>query len=368
MKRLVRAGIVAAFAATASLLVAAPVGAATRHVHAGESIQLAIDQAKPGDKIVVDPGVYAENLTITKNNLTLLGAGIHATILQPGVTHPSPCVDPSDPSTVNGICVLGEVDFSTFAPIGQPVKGTKIDGFTVQGFPGFGVFLYHADESSVTNTEAADNDGYGISGFVLSGVRFEDDIAHDNGEPGLYVGDSPRANAHIVGNTSYANGVGGPEGIGILLRDSSHGDVRENNVYDNCAGIVFADTGEDPVPVEHWDAAHNSILHNNGVCTGEEEGPPPMSGVGILLLGGQHINLHDNTVLGNAGATFPFSGGIVVLDSSGIGGSAPEHDHVNHNTAHDNVPFDVFWDGSGSHNSFKGNDCTTSLPSWICGS
>jgi len=359
-------GFTAATAAVVFLVFAGSAAAATHHVHPGQSIQAAIDQAKPGDTIVVDPGVYSENLTITKDKLKLEGAGMGETILQPGVVHPSVCVDPSDPSTVNGICVVGDVDFATGAPIGDAVKGTKIDGFTIHGFPGFGVFFFHADNSSVTNTEAADNEGYGISGFVLSGVKFEDDVAHGNGEPGFYVGDSPQAGAHVVGNTAYANGVGGPEGIGILLRDSSHGEVRDNTVYDNCAGIVFADTGDNPDPVTHWDAAHNSSNHNNGVCTGEDEGPPAMSGLGIALLGGQHLNLHENTVLDNVGGSFPFSGGIVVLDSTAIGGGAPEHDHVDHNTAHGNAPFDVFWDGSGSHNSFDHNDCTTSVPASIC--
>ncbi len=340
--------------------------AATHHVHPGQSIQAAIDQAKPGDTIVVDPGVYSENLTIMRNNLTLRGGGIGATILQPGVVHPSICVDPSDPSTVNGICVLGGIDFSTGAPVGDAVTGMKIDGFTIHGFPGFGVFLFHADNSSVTNTEAFDNVGYGISGFVLSGIRYEDDSAHDNGEPGFYIGDSPRASAHVVHNVSYRNAAGGEEGIGILLRDSSHGDVRDNTVYDNCAGIVFADTGENPAPVEHWDAARNWSAHNNAVCEGEPGGAPSMSGLGIALLGGQHVHVHDNAVLDNVGGSFPFSGGIAVFDSTVIGGSQPAHDHVDHNTAHGNAPFDVFWDGSGSHDTFDGNDCGTSLPSWIC--
>jgi parallel beta-helix repeat protein len=367
MNRPLRMGVSAAFAAF-SLAVAGTAAAATYHVHPGESIQAAIDAAKPGDRIVVDPGVYSENLTITKDNLTLQGAGIGATILQPGIVHASPCVDPSDPSTVDGICVLGGVD-AQFQPAGRAVRRTRIDGFTVRGFPGYGVYLYHADNSEVTSTEAAANGDYGISGFHLSGVRYEDDIAHDNGAPGFYVGDSPHANAQVVHNIAYANVTTHVEGIGILLRDSSHGEVRDNTVYGNCAGIVFVDSGENPDPLEHWDGAGNWVAHNDAACGPEPGGgAPPLQGAGIVVAGGHHVNLHDNTVLENLGtfATFPFANGISVFDSTGIGGSPPEHVHVQHNTVHGNTPFDVFWDGSGSGNQFNGNDCTTSMPAWIC--
>jgi parallel beta-helix repeat protein len=365
MNRASRAFVCLLVSAATFLLAAGAAEAKTWHVHPGQSIQAAIDQAKPGDTIVVDAGVYSENLTITKDGLKLRGAGIGETILQPGVVHASPCVDPNDPSSVNGICVLGHVDFATNT-LGAPVKGTKIEGFSIHGFPGFGVFLFDAAESSVTDTEAFDNAGYGISGFHLSGIRFEHDSAHGNGEPGFYVGDSPHANAHVVHNVSYGNGRGGEDGAGILIRDSSHGEVRDNTVYDNCAGIVFVDSGENPDPLQHWEGANNSSEHNNAVCAGEPGGAPPFAGLGIGLLGGQHVHLHDNTVLGNVGGSFPFSGGITVVNTTGIGGSAPQHDHVDHNTAHGNAPFDVFWDGSGSKNTFKHNDCTTSVPPWIC--
>src|SRR5437899_2328712 len=90
-----------------SLALAAPANAANHDVRPGQSIQAAIDAAKPGDSIYVHPGVYHENVAITKDNLTLRGAGGGQSVLAPPAHRKNnACVDPSDP-TVNGFCVVG---------------------------------------------------------------------------------------------------------------------------------------------------------------------------------------------------------------------------------------------------------------------
>src|SRR5215210_9180900 len=95
--------------AAAAVVLAAPAGAATHRVGPGESIQAAIDAADEGDTIAVRPGTYHENLTITKDGITLRGSRDGDTVLMPAASPtPSPCVDPSDPASVNGVCVLGE--------------------------------------------------------------------------------------------------------------------------------------------------------------------------------------------------------------------------------------------------------------------
>ncbi len=351
MRHLLATFLAIPLTAAIALVGVQPAYAATAHVGPGQSIQAAITAASPGDTIVVAAGTYRENLTITKDRIKLRGAGAGRTILKPAtVPNPSPCT--FSPSSVNGICSVRNT-------------GTNIEGFTVAEFSGFGILFFQAADLTVARSEARKNGSYGISGFVLSGVRFLNNTARDNGEPGFYIGDSPNANATVTGNTAFNNGVGGPEGFGILIRDASNGVVRNNNVWGNCAGIVFANTGA-PGGVENWVASGNRVSKNNGPCTGESGGPPPTSGIGIWLLGTNNVRVHHNAVNGNvpSGITAA-SGGIVVSSSAALGGSPPTNNRVDGNSAHENS-VDIFWDETGSNNTFKHNDCDRSQPAWIC--
>lgn len=330
--------VLAALGAATAFGVAPAANAAIVHVHPGQSIQDAIDAAEPGDTIAVAPGVYRENLTITTDRLTLRGAGDRRTVLKPAET-PTASFCTED-GAVNGICVVGHFDAN--GPT-DPIVGTKIKRMVVDGFAGFGIALFNAKNSTVAHSVARNNEEYGISGFVLEEVRFLYNAAHHNGEPGFYIGDSPDADAVVIGNRSHHNV--GPEGFGFLFRDASEGVVRDNQAWDNCAGMVFADTGENPEPLSDWRAWDNVVSHNNASCTGETGGPPPTSGIGFLLLGGDHIVVKENLVRRNE-PTGPSiaSGGIAMISSTAIGGSDPTANRIVRNSVRLNSPFDILWE------------------------
>jgi Right handed beta helix region len=352
----------------ALLVLAAPAGAWTRDVHPGESIQAAIDAANPGDTINVAAGVYHENLTITKDGINLRGEGASAagTVLTPGATPtPSICTDPES-GAVNGICVAGELNPQTGEP-GRPVQGVTIKGFLVDGYSGDGVVAFVANDLTVKGTKARNNQGYGISGFQLSGVRFKHDVARDNGEPGFYVGDSPHADALLIGNAAIHNGAGSQEGFGFFLRDSSEGFVKGNFATANCIGFVFLDSGENPDPVNDWTAKHNVAFANNEACPSGSEGGPSTSGTGIALGGTHNVTVRRNLVFDNKPSLEnPFAGGIVVASTTALGGADPSDNVVKKNLAHDNAPADIVWDGTGQGNVFDRNLCGTSIPDGLC--
>jgi hypothetical protein len=123
----------------------------------------------------------------------------------------------------------------------------------------------------------------------------------DNGEPGLYIGDSPHADAVVAGNVALHNGVGSGEGIGILLRDASEGVLHHDQVEGNCVGIVLLETGASD-PAGDWTIQDNHVAANNGVCppnTEEGEAGPSFSGLGILVWGGHDAEVQHNQVVDN---------------------------------------------------------------------
>jgi Right handed beta helix region len=339
--------------------------AATLVVHPGQSIQAAVNRAHPGDTVRLTAGVFHQNVTIQKRiKLVGAGPGRHGSRLVAGaVPVPSVC---TSGSSVHGICVAGQFDQS--GTPGAPVRGVTIRDLSVHGFGGFGVGLFNANGTTVRRVAAIGNAEYGISGFVLHGVRFINSLARLNGAPGFYIGDSPQANAVVTGNRAFGNGTSGVEGIGFLFRDSSWGRVWGNTARNNCAGMIFVDTSENPAPATHWTAWGNTASHNNHACAAEQGGGvPPLSGIGITLFGASHSVLSGNWVNNNQpSGPSVFSGGIIVASSTLAGGGDPAGDLVKRNHAHGNSPFDILFDQSGSNNRFVNNDCGTSNPAGIC--
>jgi hypothetical protein len=174
----------------------------------------------------VAAGTFHENVSITKDDITLRGAGSGAggTVLMPAATPtPSACLEPGS-TEIHGVCVIGQIDFATEQP-GRPIHDVTVRDLAIEGFSGWGVAAFNVGHLIVRHVEARGNAGYGISGFILTEVRFLDNVVMENGEPGFYIGDSPHADAVVAGNVALHNGVGSGEGFGILLRDATDGVV-----------------------------------------------------------------------------------------------------------------------------------------------
>jgi parallel beta-helix repeat protein len=241
------------------------------------------------------------------------------------------------------------------------VVGTTIQNRHIDGFPGEGIFMNAVGDSRIVSNTSWDNGGYGIAGFFQTGGAYVDNTAYNNGEPGIYLGDSPEANYVVSHNTTWGNQYG------LFIRDSGHAVITDNVSHDNCVGILLLDTN-DPNLESNDITQNNTVSHNDKACAAGQDGPA-LSGIGIGIVGGVDMIVRSNTVNDNApSGESLISGGIVMLDGASTGGGqGPTGNAINYNHASGNAGFDIFWDRSGSDNHFFKNVCGTSNPKFICG-
>lgn len=352
MKRLFGIALLALGLLAATVGLATPAHAATIVVGPGESIQGAVNRAEPGDTIQVLAGVYHESVRVTKNHLTLLGVGgsPQGTVLRP------PGESPRCFNGAIGICIFGSQTDQGM----KPLVGTTVEGFRFEDFPAFGAMGFGARNTTFRDNVATGNGEYGIACFTCGDINYVHNRAFGNHFAGLYIGDSPNSKATVIHNVVYDNGQ-----YGMFLRDAQVGVVNDNQVFGNCAGIFLLNTGS-PNAASGWHVLNNRVHHNDKACPATDF-DPPVSGIGIWLLGARNNDVAHNRVWENSptGPTFT-SGGIVLQSSAEFGGSPSSNNEIRSNQIFRNHQADIFWDGEGNGNEFRKNQCNTSVPPQLC--
>jgi parallel beta-helix repeat protein len=226
----------------------------------------------------------------------------------------------------------------------------------------FGVLIADAPETKILSNDITDSTFGGMAIIDSTGTKIVSNDVSRFGNTGITIFGPEGANndAKVVGNRISR----GP--WGIWVGGAHHGSIAGNTIHDNCAGMFFeAFPG---LPVGGFEVKANTVENNTRKCpTGIEEGRAAFSGIGIALLGASGMEVTANHLSGNipSGPT-PVSGGVVVSTNPFGGGSAkPRNNSVTGNTFGRNKP-DIFWDGSGSGNSFVANLCNTSVPTRLC--
>ncbi|WP_426367718.1 right-handed parallel beta-helix repeat-containing protein [Streptomyces sp. E-08] len=341
-------------ALTASGLGAAAPTAGHGTVHRvkpGESIQKAVDSARPGDTILLAPGTYRESVSITTPNLTLRGSSVFRTVIAPAAT---PGTD-ACAKAGNGICVTGTE--------ARPVEDVTVRSLTLRGFAANGLWAKWTDRLEVRGVTAESNGTWGIAQERSVRGVLRHNVARNNGDAGLFLANTVTEEGGATdthGTVVSGNRVSGNR-IGITVRRLRNLTVDHNEATGNCAAVFVV--GDESTPRAGAMTVRRNHIHENNKLCPKTPRLPALQGSGIVLTGAEDTVVERNRVEDNVGSS-PLSGGIVLFKS--FVGVPNERIEIRDNVALRNGAADLADRDTGKTNTFRGNTCGVSQPAGMC--
>ncbi len=203
-----------------------------------KTIQAAIGTAVAGDTIVVAPGLYQENVSISVA-LTLQGAKVGVDPHRAGISGPNPASrNPADPSTES--IIDGN---STGIPVSFGANNCVLDGFTVKNGNGLGIFMPgNFGNLTIVNNIITGN-VIGISANCNAPCLIQHNLFDSNNAPGSAGGagiytDSITQDLTIDSNEFRNHTVNNPSIFAATLqRTHINLTYTHNYLHDNAYGV-----------------------------------------------------------------------------------------------------------------------------------
>jgi parallel beta-helix repeat protein len=328
---------------------------ATFRVAPGQSIQAAIDRCRPGDRVEIEPGVYRETVVIDTAGITLVGIGRNG-----------------ERPVLDGGGTMADAIVGSGSDL-------VIEGLTIRNYAGNGISTNKA-ERLVFRDLVLDATGlYGIYPVECSGVLVEGCTVSGIQDAGIYVGSSRDV---VVRNNEVFSNV-----AGIEIENCVGALVANNSAHHNTTGILVFVLPNNPSKVgSDCRVINNRVWANNHENFGKPgsivAGLP--NGVGILVMAADRtevtqnrVSEHDSygiVVVGLATARLPTKHKLDVEPNSDQTVIAANEYKDNGRHPHKMFPAslgavggDLFWDGSGSGNTWRESRGLTAFPKNLLG-
>ncbi len=307
---------------------APPAGKVVRVPEDAPTIQRAVDRARAGDLVLVDPGEYHESVRVRTPYLTIRGRDRGGVILDGGFR------------LANGIHVLD-------------ADGVALENLTARHFTTNGFYWTGVDGYRGSYLTAYANGDYGVYAFGSVHGRFEHSYAGGHPDSGFYIGQCRPCHAVIEDVLAEDNALG-------YSGTNAGGDLHIVNSEwrDNMSGIAPNTLDSELLAPQRGVTIEGNIVHHNDNLEAPAKALQyPSIGTGILLAGGS-----DNVVRGNL-VTDHRNYGIALLPNLDQRIWIAEGNRVTGNRVERSGRADlVLGAPAGRGNCFGGNDFRTSLP------
>jgi parallel beta-helix repeat protein len=317
-------------------------------VEDGETIQAAVDRARPGDTILVPYGVYHERVVVDFNDITLLGV--------PNGAGEWPVLDGQEELSEAVISSGNNFEVGFFRVVNYTDNGILVEGVT-------GVYLHdiYAENIGIYGLYPVQSTDVLIERAEVIGVR----------DAGIYAGQCE----NVVIRDSVAHG----NVLGIEVENTVGAQVYNNHTYDNTLGILVVLLPQLTSKVSLDTKVYGNFVEDNNTANFADAGTaasivPAGSGIGVIAA--DRVEVYGNTLRGNRSVGIGVFSLLVGYDANEVDvGPTPEHVYVHDNTFENNgydpdtfitelgIPgADILWDVSGWDVRFDEAEGTSTFP------
>jgi len=286
-----------------------------------ETIAAAVDAAKAGDLVLVEPGTYKEAVDVTTPDITIRGLDRNKVILDGGF------------KLENGIRILD-------------TDGVVVENMTARNYLSNGFYWTGSDRYRGSYLTAYRNGDYGIYAFDAYHGQLDHSLGWGSPDAGFYIGECFRCDAVIDEVDAQYNGLGysGTNSGGDLF-------IINSNFSNNRAGMVpNSGSYEQCYPGRQNTIVGNTIHDNNYLEGGGIDDSLLAQGNGILIAGSidnviERNLVYDHDRTGIAAVPFPED------DANDNPPPASEHDKACDPAAKpksDKKVGFVLWNGTGN--------------------